>query len=73
MEIINGVKVYDKADIDKVTDDLESRGAKCIVNVTSTRKFDDDIGFILRSINVRFPSGNKWNIVDIDMCEASHE
>ena len=64
------MKLYEVKDIMRVTKDLETRGAKCIVNVYGVVPNEGEGGttkFELISINVRFPNGTRWEIVDIEL------
>ncbi len=61
-------KVFSSEQIMKVTDDLESRGGKCMVNVTGVQTPDGSVGYILHSIDVQFPT-HRWKIVDFEIEE----
>lgn len=48
----------------KVTDDLEARGAKCVVEVLASVE-GDKVSLCPKWIDVTFPNGRKWRIVEI--------
>jgi len=48
----------------KVTEDLEARGAKCVVEVGASVE-GDKVSLWTEWIDVTFPNGRKWRIVEI--------
>jgi len=66
-------KVLDGKDIFRVTDDLGARGARCTVNVRGVVDGDGSVGYVLDSIKARFPTGRRWDIMDIEFEESEEE